>query len=145
MFYSISSARDITIGDKKQQQVITVSWRHGALISSNGQLRTAAAVWAGAIDDLDPTGSTHSSVTYSQVMELPDRKDTVSLTSIYGTAVVTVVDLNQNNAPCTFILPSTSTSTIRTDITTKIVKLMNITVPNARVLITTVNIRVKEA
>ena len=145
MFYNITSKRVITQNLIEHVQLLTVSWRHAVDIATDGALKTASAIWAGLIDDLDPTGSTHSAVEYTQVLSIPDSKKTLSITSPKCNAVVTAVDLQSHSAPCTFILKDSTTSSLRDDIIDKVGELLNLSMPSARALITTINITVKEA
>lgn len=145
MFYNITSKRVITENLIEHVQLLTVSWRHAVDITTDGALKTAASIWSGLIDDLDPTGSTHSAVEYTQVLSIPDSKKTVAINSQKCNAVITAVDLQSHSAPCTFILKDSTTSTLRDDIIEKVGELLNLSVPSSRVLITTINLTVKEA
>lgn len=145
MFYNITSKRVITQNLIEYTQLLTVSWRHAVDISTDGALKTAASTWAGQVNALDPTGSTASAVEYTQVLSVPDSKKTLAINSPKCDAVVTAVDLQSHTAPCTFVLKGSTTSTLLDDIIDQVGKLLNLTAPSARVLITTINITVKEA
>lgn len=145
MFYNITSKRVITQNLIEHVQLLTVSWRHAVDITTDGALKTAASIWGGLIDNLDPTGSTHSAVEYTQVLSVPDSNKTLAINSPKCNAVITAVDLQSHSAPCTFILKDATTSSLRGDIIEKVGELLNLSVPSARVLITTINLTVKEA
>ena len=145
MIYQLSQQRTVTISGKKLSQVFSYCWKGAAELTSNQQLRNAANNnWSTQLDTFNPTGSTTSSWIYSQVMQLPDNKTSLAVNSPYCDIILTAVDLNNVNAPCTVKI-STSASGFHTDVATAIARLMNITPPSARVLITNATIRVKEA
>ena len=144
MIYQLSQQRTVTIGGKKQTQVFSYVWKGAAELTSNQQLRNAANNnWGNQLDTFNPTGSTTSSWIYSQVMQLPDKGTSLAVNSPYCDIILTAVDLNNVNAPCTVKI-STSAAEFHTNVSTSIARLMNITPPSARVLITNAVIRVKE-
>lgn len=145
MIYQLSQQRTVTIAGKKQTQVFSYVWKGAAELTSNQQLRNAANNnWGNQLDTFNPTGSTTSSWIYSQVMQLPDKGTSLAVNSPYCDIILTAVDLNNVNAPCTVKI-STSAEEFHSNVSTAIARLMNITPPSARVLITNAVIRVKEA
>ena len=144
MIYQLSSQRTVTVNNKKNTQVFSYCWKGAAALTSNTQLRNAALVWAGLLDTFNPTGGITSSWIYSQVMQLPDNSTALAVDSAACDIIFTAVDLNNVNAPCSVKLSTTGANFV-TDVTNAIKRLMNITPPNARVLITNATIRVKEA
>lgn len=145
MIYQLSQQRTVTISGKKQTQVFSYVWKGAAELTSNQQLRNAANNnWGNQLDTFNPTGSTTSSWIYSQVMQLPDKGTSLAVNSPYCDIILTAVDLNNVNAPCTVKI-STSAAEFHTNVSVAIARLMNITPPSARVLITNAVIRVKEA
>lgn len=144
MIYQLSSQRSVTVGTKKNAQVFSYCWKGAAALTSNAQLRNAALVWAGLLDVFNPTGGTTTSWIYSQVMQMPDNSTALAVDSPACDIILTAVDLNNVNAPCNAKLSTTGANFV-TDVTNAIRRLMNITPPSARVLITNAVIRVKEA
>lgn len=145
MIYQLSQQRTVTISGKKHTQVFSYCWKGAAELTSNQQLRNAANyIWSNQLDTFNPTGSTISSWIYSQVMQLPDKGTSLAVSSPYCDIILTAVDLNNINAPCTVKI-STSAEEFHSNVSTAIARLMNITPPSARVLITNAVIRVKEA
>lgn len=145
MIYQLSQQRTVTINGKKQTQVFSYVWKGAAKLTSNQQLRNAANNnWGNQLDTFNPTGSTTSSWIYSQVMQLPDKGTSLAVNSPYCDIILTAVDLNNVNAPCTVKI-STSAEEFHSNVSTAIARLMNITPPSTRVLITNAVIRVKEA
>lgn len=145
MIYQLSQQRTVTINGKKQTQVFSYCWKGAAVLTSNQQLQNAVNNnWSIQLDTFNPTGATTSSWIYSQVLQLPDNRTTLAVNSPYCDIILTAVDLNNVNAPCTVKI-STSAAEFQTHVSTAIARLMNITPPNARILITNATIRVKEA
>lgn len=144
MIYQLSQQRTVTVGSKKNTQVFSYCWKGAAALTSNTQLRSAASVWAGLLDTFNPTGGTTSGWIYSQVLQLPDNRTALDVNSPYCDIILTAVDLNNDNAPCTVKI-STNAEEFHSNVSTAIARLMNITPPSARVLITNAVIRVKEA
>ncbi len=145
MIYQLSQQRTVTIGGKKHTQVFSYCWKGAAVLTSNQQLRNAAnSNWSNQLDTFNPTGSTTTSWIYSQVLQLPDNRTSLNVSSPYCDIILTAVDLNNVNAPCTVKLATTAEE-FHSTIATAIARLMNITPPNARVLIANAVIRVKEA
>lgn len=145
MIYQLSQQRTVAINGKKQTQVFSYYWKGAAELTSNQQLRNAANNnWGNQLDTFNPTGSTTSSWIYSQVMQLPDKGTSLAVNSPYCDIILTAVDLNNVNSPC-IVKISTSAAEFHTNVSTAIARLMNITPPSARVLITNAVIRVKEA
>lgn len=145
MLYQLSQQRTVTISGKKQTQVFSYCWKGAEVLASNTQLRNAANNnWSTQLDTFNPTGSTASSWIYSQVLQLPDNSTSLAVNSPKCDIILTAVDLNNVNAPCTVKI-STSTEQFQSAVATAIARLMNITPPNARVLITNATIRIKEA
>ena len=144
MIYQLSSQRTVTVNEKKNAQVFSYCWKGAAALTANTELRNAAIVWANLLSNLNPSGATTTSWIYSQVLQLPDNSTALDVTSAACDIIFTAVDLNNVNAPCSVKL-STTAANLVTDTTNAIKRLMNITPPNARVLITNAIIRVKEA
>lgn len=144
MIYQLSQQRTVTVGSKKNTQVFSYCWKGAAALTSNTQLRSAASVWAGLLDTFNPTGGTTSGWIYSQVMQLPDNSTALAVDSAACDVIFTAVDLNNVNAPCIVKLSTTVANFVH-DVTNAIKHLMNITPPNAHVLITNATIRIKEA
>lgn len=145
MIYQLSQQRIVTISGKKQTQVFSYCWKGAEELTSNQQLRNAANNnWSNQLDTFNPTGSTTTSWIYSQVMQLPDKSTSLTVNSPYCDILLTAVDLNNVNAPCTVKI-STSAEEFHSEVATAIARLMNITPPSARVLIANAVIRIKEA
>ena len=145
MIYQLSQQRTVTVGNKKNTQMFSYCWKGAAVLTSNQQLRNAANNnWSNQLDTFNPTGSTTSSWIYSQVLQLPDNRTSLDVNSPYCDIILTAVDLNNVNAPCTVKI-STSAEEFHTNVSKAIARLMNITPPSAHVLITNAVIRVKEA
>lgn len=144
MIYQLSQQRTVTINGKKHTQVFSYCWKGAIVLLDNLQLRLAANQWSDQLDTFNPTGSTTSNWIYSRVMQLPDNSVSLNVKSPHCDIILTAVDLNNANAPCTFKI-STDTTNFQHDVGRAIARLMNIMPPSVRVLITNAVIRVKEA
>lgn len=144
MIYQLTSQRTVTVSSKKNAQAFSYCWKGAAALTSNTQLRNAALVWANLLDNFNPTGATTTSWIYSQVMQLPDNSTALAVNSSACDIILTAADLNNVNAPCNVKISTTAANFV-TDVTNAIKRLMNITPPSTRVLITNAVIRVKEA
>lgn len=145
MIYQLSQQRTVTISGKKLSQVFSYCWKGAAPLVYSNELQIAIqSNWRDQLEMFDPTGSTTSRWVSSQVLQLPDNRTSLAVNSPYCDIILTAVDLNNVNAPCT-VKVSTSYDKFQHDVGRAIARLIDITPPSTRVLITNAVIRVKEA
>lgn len=144
MIYQLTSQRTVTISGQKYSQVYSYCWKGAVELQSSNELRNASAVWSNLLDNLLPSSSTASSWIYSQVLQMPDKISALPIRATACDLILTGVDRQNTNAPCSVKI-TTNTENLVADVVKTIQRLMNMTPPASRFLITNATIRVKEA